>query len=361
MERIPFRPEELEVVGRRPSPFPGAPDVLIHNTPITHAENYRAMMRGEKPLWMADTIDVQMFCPKIIPDNVARGFVVEVDGFDPNQSPELAGGPDMFGVEWVYVPVAGGSMVKPGNPKVPDITEWEDYITFPDLDSYDWAGSAERNRDYLNHDGLISIWVMNGLFERLISFVDMQNALIAMVDEDEQEAVHRLFDRLCDFYADLFAHYKKYYNNDIFYFHDDWGSQNAPFFSLDTVREMLLPYLKRIVQSCHDVGCIFEFHSCGKNEMLVSAMIEAGCDAWSGQPLNDFAKLHAQYGDQIHFEPYPAPLPKDATEEQLRAIAREYVDTYASGTAIMTLPFSAPSEFAQYVYEYSRIAYCGKA
>lgn len=361
MERIPFREEELEIVGWRPSPFPMAPDTPVYNTPVSPAENYRMLMRGEKPLWMADASHVKMFCPRIIPDNVARGFVVEADGFGPDRAPELAGGPDMFGVEWVYVPIAGGSMVQPGNPKVPDINEWEKYITFPDLDSYDWAGSAERNREFLNHDGMISIWVMNGLFERLVSFMDMQNALIALIDEDEQPGVHRLFDRLCGFYADLFAHYKKYYNNDIIYFHDDWGTQNAPFFSLETAREMLVPYLKRIVQACHDAGCIFEFHSCGKNEMLVPAMIEAGADAWSGQTINDYPSLYARYGDRIHFEPSPEPLPPDATDEQIREAAKAFVDTYASGSCIMTLPPLTPPAFSRYVYEFSRVAYCGRA
>ncbi len=361
MERIPFRPEELEIVGYVPSPFPMAPDNPVYNTPISPAENYRMMMRGEKPLWMADTTQIKMFCPRIIPDNMARGFVVEADGFGPDRAAALAGGPDLFGVEWVYVPIAGGAMVRPGNPKVPDITHWEDYITFPDLDALDWAGSAARNRDYLDHGGLTSIWVMNGLFERLVSFVDMQPALIALVDEDEKDAVHRLFDRLCGFYADLFAYYKTYYKNDIFYFHDDWGSQNAPFFSLETVREMLVPYLKRIVDAAHALGCIFEFHSCGKNEMLVPAMIEAGCDAWSGQDINDYAALYRRYGGQIHFEPHAKPLPPDAADEQIRAAAQAYVDTYSDGSCIMTLPHNMPPAFARYVYEFSRIAYCGRA
>lgn len=361
MKRILFDRKELEILRWRPSRFPMGPDEPVLNTPISAEENFRMMMRGEKPLWMADMTHVKMFCPRIIPDNMARGFVIEVDGFGPDKAPEAAGGKDMFGVEWVYVPIAGGSMVVPGAPKVPDITEWEQYITFPDLDSYDWEGSAARNREFLTHDGMISIWVMNGLFERLVSFMDMQNALIALVDEDEQPGVHRLFDRLADFYADLFAHYKRYYNADILYFHDDWGSQNAPFFSLETVREMLVPYLKRIVQSAHELGLIFELHSCGKNEMLVPAMIEAGCDAWSGQDINDFETLYKLYGDRIHFEPHAKPLPPDATEAQIRSAAKAYVDTYDSGTCILTVPHNMPPQFSQYVYEFSRIAYCGSA
>jgi hypothetical protein len=34
---------------------------------------------------------------------------------------------------------------------------------------------------------------------------------------------------------------KKWFNADIVNFNDDWGSQRAEFFSVDTAREMLLP------------------------------------------------------------------------------------------------------------------------
>ena len=44
----------------------------------------------------------------------------------------------MFGVEWQYVPVTSGSMVK-GQPKIKDVT-LEEYLTFLDLDSFDWEG-----------------------------------------------------------------------------------------------------------------------------------------------------------------------------------------------------------------------------
>lgn len=362
MHRPTFHKDELKIVGYRPAPFPMAPDIPVRNSPITSAENLRMLYRGEKPLWMAEDDAVRIFCPRIIPDYIARNNVIEADMLAPS---EQVGGADMFGVEWVYVPVARGSMVVPGNPKVPDINQWEKYITFPDLDLYDWEGCAERNRDFLNTDCMISVWIQNGLFERLISFMDMQNALIAMIDEDEQEGVHRLFDRLADFYADIFGRFKKWFDVDIFYFHDDWGSQNAPFFSLDTVREMLVPYLKRIVEAAHSLGCVFEFHSCGKNEMLVPAMIEAGCDAWAGQAINDFALLHEQYGGQIIFEPTPEILPPDAADEEIRAAAQRYVDTYAAGDCIMFVPLEMPpnitQRFKDYVYEFSRIAYCGSA
>lgn len=356
MEKIPFRKEELEIIA--PPLAKGRLAVPVLNTPITPRENFLMFLRGEEPLWMPLSGDVLNITPAVSPDNIARGFVFDATGFDPVKE---GGGPDMFGVEWEYEPSVGGSMVRPGSPKVPDITEWEDYISFPDVDSWDFAGSAELNRKLIEQDTFLrGTTILNGLFERLISFCDMDEALIAMVDEDEQEGVHRLFSKLADFYPKLIGKYKEYYNIDIVLFHDDWGSQRAPLLSLDTVREMLVPYLRRITDAVHEMGVYFELHSCGKNEMLVPAMIEAGVDMWNGQPMNDKKMLCEKYGDQIIIGADLPALPAGASEEDIRAACREFIGTFNPYRSYGGRARGVPSA-REYLYEYSRIAKCGEA
>ena len=359
MERIPFRKEELEVIGQTINMGRGSFPLL--NTPISPRENFLMLLRGEDPLWIPFARDTISVTPAIIKDNIARGFVYDATPFDPNVE---GGGPDMFGVEWEWVPTVRGSMVRPGNPKVPDVEEWEKYIEFPDPDSWDWAGSAEKNRALIEQkDLLFGATILNGLFERLISFCEMSEALIALIDEDEQEAVHRLFDRLADFYIRIIRNYKKYYDIDILTFHDDWGSQRAPFFSLDTVREMLVPYPKRIVDAAHELGVFFELHSCGKNEMLVPAMIEAGVDMWNGQPMNDKRMLVEKYGGSMIFGVAPGNITKDSSVEEVRDVCRRFVDEYKDfriyATSTMASMF-AP-KLREALYEFSRIAKCGCA
>lgn len=356
MERIPFRKDELQP--KEPAPVNAGRRFMPRlNTPITPRENFLMLLRGEEPLWMPLGGDAGTMTPSIVPDNVSRGFVIEAVPFDPNKD---GGGPDMFGVEWEWVPTAGGSMVRPGMPKVPDITEWENYITFPDIDSYDWAGSAEANRKNIeSNDRLRGATILNGLFERLISFCNMNEAMVAMVDEDCQEGVHRLFDKLADFYPKLIKKFKEYYNIDVLTFHDDWGSQRSPFFSLDTVEEMIVPYLKRIVDATHDMGIYFELHSCGKNEMLVPAMIDAGVDLWAGQPMNDKRMLVEKYGDKIILGASPEISP-EATPEEVRKICKEFVDFFNPYPIYVGMFMGAPGTL-EAIYEYSRIAKCGSA
>jgi hypothetical protein len=308
--------------------------------------------------------DTFTIIPRIIPDNVARGYVMDAEPL----ALEENGGIDMFGIEWEYVATVGGSMVKPGNPKVADICDWEKIITFPNLDDYDWEGSAAKNAPYLekNRDKLIETWIFNGLFERLISFLDFEAAALALLDEDQQDAVHGLFDKLCDFYDDYIGYVKKYFPFvDIICFHDDWGSQRAPFFSLATCREMLVPYLKRVADSCHKNGFFLHLHCCGKNEMIVPAMVEAGVDMWIPQPMNDFDYLLRNFNDKLVLGVQPPELKEELDEEGVKEACKKYVEStlVASKPRVLCFASSAlrkyPSvaKMLDYLYPISREYY----
>ena len=80
-------------------------------------------------------------------------------------------------------------MVRPGKPLVTDIEHWEDVVQFPDVDAWDWAGCAEDTKAMRSDGRIVCISLMTGFFERLISFMDMTDALIAMIDEDAKPAV----------------------------------------------------------------------------------------------------------------------------------------------------------------------------
>ena len=192
------------------------------------------------------------------------------------------------------------------------------------LSSWDWEAALKL---YRNTDRLLEAWHFTGYFERLISFLDFSGAAVAIIDEDSKPYVHSLFRRLTDLYKEIIAKEKKYFDIDMVYFHDDWGGQRGPFFSADTCREMMLPYIKEIVDFCHENEIIFDFHCCGKNEMLVPVMIEAGMDAWSGQPINDKEMLHRKYGDKIMLG-INSPFRGNGTEEEVQAFCTDFVAKY---------------------------------
>lgn len=355
MSKVPFDVKELDSTESWPGLSANRPGMKKFNTPITPKENVHRFYKKEGPLWMPLSGDRVGLTPRIDPDNMARAFAFEANSIAPD---EMVGGIDKFGVEWVYVPLAGGSMVKPGNPTLTDVNDWKTTIPFPDVSSWDWAGSKAVNADLVNAGRGVTVTILTGLYERLISFMDFENAAMALIDDDQKDAIHELFDALANVYIEMIDGFKDAYDVDVLSFHDDWGSQRAPFFSLGTVREMIVPHLKKVSDHCHSKGIFFDMHSCGKNEMLVPAYIEAGCDSWSGQPMNDKQMLYEQYGDQIILGIDPdIVFTPETTEEDAVASAKRFVEKY--GPTMKEKPCTcsgmmAPPAFIETLYVETR-------
>lgn len=359
MGKIPFSEDELKIVGELPGFFPDAPGTPIYNYPVTPKEAYRALV-NKSPVWQNTPLDMSLFNPQIIPDNIARALVIEANPL----KREDFGGKDMFGIEWEYVEIATGSMVKPGSPLLNDANEWEDKVVFPDIDSWDWKGSAESNREYLNRGLFIQPFFMTGYYERLISFMDFDNAIMSLVDEDQQEAVKALFEKLTDLYIDIVDRMIEHYNIDGITIHDDWGSQRAPFFSPATATEMIVPAMKRFTNYVHDRGLIADLHSCGHLELQVPQIIAAGWDSWGPQTMNDTHMLYEKYGDQILIGINPEPFPEDAPEDEQREAAADFVEKYCNPDKPAALNFYAMSmltpAFLEELYRLSRIKFSGQ-
>jgi hypothetical protein len=361
MDRITFDRKEIDNATITPSPFPGRPDTVVFDYPITPKENLRLAYERKIPLWMPSSSDQQFFAPRIDPDNIARVQIFEANPLTPE---ERTGGPDKFGIPWVFVEQVGGSMVEPGKPALEDANDWQDVIKFPDVASWDWAGSAESNKDFVNTNRWLSFTFVTGFFERLISFMDFENAAVALVDDEQKDAVHSLFDALVECYCDIIGRAYNAYGFDGIWFHDDWGSQRAPFFSLDVVMEMVVPHITKVREFCHSIGVKFDFHSCGKNELLVPAYIAVGADTWSGQTMNDKKLIYDQYGDKLILG-IELDIPNmianpDLTLDEAKAAADRFISAYVPNfkeKPIIMSGFYGPNGYSQYMYESSRKAF----
>ena len=192
MSKVLFDPAEVENAETTTGLF-GRPS-RIYKTPVTPKENFRMVYERKVPHWLPISGDSLMMTPRIDADNVARAFCFEAN---PLSQEEMVGGTDKFGIEWVYVPVASGSMVVPGSPALTDANDWKK-IKFPDVDSWDWEGTKASNAEYTNTNKFLQVTILTGFFERLISFMDFEQAALALIDEDQQDAVHELFDALAD-------------------------------------------------------------------------------------------------------------------------------------------------------------------
>ena len=358
MERVKYDPSEfkMEFAESRFGPAP------VFHTPCTPRENFAAMFKGKNPLWMPLTTDSQTFCPRVDPDNIARGFVF--DGEEPYDHAKY-GGPDMFGIEWVFVPMVGGSMEKPGVPHpLKDVNDWRDVIKFPDVNAWDWEGCGERNAAWFekNKKFDISSMLLNGMgFERLVSFMGFEEAAIALIDDEQIDAVRELANEICDkVYIPYVTNMKKYCPGlTRITLHDDWGSQRAPFFSLDSVREAYVDVYKKFNEHVKSLGLIAEVHSCGKNDMVVPAYIESGFETWNGMYMNDKRKLFELYGDKFIFAVDPPAVADDmdASEDDIWAGAKEFCEFYIRDGKCRTIAncIRKNPNFIAAVYQISRI------
>lgn len=343
--------------------FPLPPEEPKFNRPVTPKENMKRVLDGKTPYWLPfggmRTSDIQCFMPRQVPDNYACRLVL--DGTDRKcEYPSLIQKSSWFDLEWEYMPAACGSTVRPGKPKIEDMSEWEKQVSMPDLDAVDWQGMKRDNEEYLSTDKFNMLNILSGPWERLMSLMEVEGAAMALIDEDQKEGIHRFFDQYCDFFDSFIGRVKENCRIDGVLMHDDWGHQNGPFFSHQTAEEMLFPYLKRIVESCHKRGLYYEQHSCGRNETFLDLYIEAGVNLYCPQDINDFdLMLEKCRGSQLVIGvPEPA-LPPEASEETVQCAVKEWLEHYKGYAFVSSALFPNPA-VGKELYVQSRNLYAGK-
>jgi hypothetical protein len=341
---IPFSSKEIENITIMPGMF-GGPDYPAFDYPASHRENYDANMRGAGH-WVPTSNDIIWFCPEVFPDNPAKGNVHEAVKFPRDR----LGGRDMFGIEWTYQADIGGSTVRPGTPLLADANDWRRVIVFPDIDRWKWAESVERNTAYLRDSGSsVNTVICTGWFERLISFMDFGPAAKAMIDRKQKEALGGLFDSLTDLYIEIVDKYLDSFPGLIhgITVHDDWGHQNGLTLGARTIREVLYGPIKRIVDHIHGKGLYADMHNCGKIDKLIPILVDIGFDRLENQPLVDRDDFYKNYGAVMNMSYTPDPLPEDATEDDYRKAAREFVDKYFNkGTKVLLETYYQPMPMA---------------
>lgn len=386
MKREAYNPtKERTVVGTYPG-FKGMEDIRLRNDrgecivpdtdrfyrPIPVYENFKMLFRGETPYWIPNNgwffCDTQEFRPRQGRD--CRAHHQCLDGgplIDYTKVPKLQRGWFNLPLEWE--PLSCGATVRPGNPTLEDMNDWKEVLQWPSLEEIDFDEMKRMNETYLGTDRINQLGIHLGFWERMMCLMDVSNAAIALVDEDQEYAVQSFLDKLSDFYCDYITRVSKIGRIDSVMIHEDWGTNNSAFFSLDTARKFFVAPIKKVVDTCHSLNIIYEHHCCGKAQALAPAMVECGTDYWFPQStINDVDKLIEDFkNDHLTFAVGNPILPKGSSEEEVRKIAKEFVDKYkdkgvlfcadSSTTRIPGHDHSLFPIFRDAVYEFSRQAY----
>lgn len=362
MTKIPFLENEMQIIKTK---MYFGQEVAMYDTPVSPLENMMRTLNNE-PLWQIADRDYTYLYPLCMPDNKAKGNVSDV-----KLPPEELGGIDMFGIEWEYQADIGGSTVHPGKPLLANANEWKEKVKFPteeEIRNWTWGESKERMAKALEDECFGEVVICTGWFERLISFMDFVEAACALIDPSQKDAVKELFDRLSDLYIFIIDHFVEVFGDKVHCvcLHDDWGQQRGQLISVDTAREMILPYMKKVIDHLHAIGLKAEVHSCGKVEPFVPVFIEAGFELLECQKILDFDEVVPKYGDKIKVHMPPENVPaEDAPDEAFRQCAREYVDrVVALGNPVILdtyYPGYLAPAFYEELYRYSRIRFSENA
>lgn len=287
---------------------------------LTPRENFlMAAVEHKKPEWV----------PNEMTDIIMVG-----GSFETFENGPFGGGLDGFGVSWHATESAGGQPVPGGKPPLEDVTAWEDLVTFPDLDAFDWEGSAAMQFGMMGSDRdqrAVEYGIWNGQFLRLTHLMGFENALCAMIEEPE--ACQALFSAITDYKIRLVERIAKYFKPDIITNFDDIATEKSLFMSPATYRDLIKPEHKRLNDAIRSLDIIPFIHTCGCCEAVIPDYVEIGTVAWSSaQPMNDIEGILKKYGKQISvvggYDTNGRPGLEAATQEEIDAEVKRCIETY---------------------------------
>lgn len=174
---------------------------------------------------------------------------------------------------------------------------WDDLDAFLNAFPTPWDPRLIPQRASSERYRLVSWWYC--LFERLWEFRGMENALMDFYLYPEE--VHRLFEKLTEFYLTAIERAASELGANGVFVSDDLGTQTSPFFSVDLFREFFKPCYKKLFDRAHELGMHFWLHSCGNIEPLLPEFIDIGLDVI--HPIQkytmDDAQIARKYGGDI--------------------------------------------------------------
>lgn len=138
------------------------------------------------------------------------------------------------------------------------------------------------------------------MFERLWSYVGMEDALVYMITEPD--FVHALLDKILEFNLKIIDIFNEYPFDGI-YFGDDWGQQKGMIMGAPLWREFIKPRMEEMYRRAKKNGKFVFQHSCGDIQEIFEDLIEIGLDCYQTvQPeIYDLKEIKSKFGDRLSF------------------------------------------------------------
>ena len=180
------------------------------------------------------------------------------------------------------------------------------------------------------------------MFERLWSYLGMEDALVYMITEPE--FVHGLLDKILEFNLKVIDIFNEY-PFDAIYFGDDWGQQRGMIMGAPLWREFIKPRMAKMYERAKKDGKFVIQHSCGDIADVFPDLIEIGLDCYQTvQPeIYDLKQIKEKYGDKLCFWgaiSTQQALPNRSPDE-IRKIIADTVEIMSKGGGYILAPTHA--------------------
>lgn len=138
------------------------------------------------------------------------------------------------------------------------------------------------------------------MFERLWSYLGMEDALVYMISEPD--FVHELLDKILEHNLKVIDIFNEY-SIDGIYFGDDWGQQKGMIMGAPLWRKFFKPRMEAMYRRAKQNGKFVLQHSCGDIEDVLEDLIEIGLDCYQTvQPeIYDLKEVKSKYGSRLCF------------------------------------------------------------
>jgi len=177
------------------------------------------------------------------------------------------------------------------------------YEFWPNPDHYDYSGLPNKIGQL--HDRYYIKLFTGGLFELAWELRGLEQFYVDMALNPEM--VHFTMDKLTSFFCEYVTRIMQAAGDkyDMVYTYDDIASQQAPLVSKEMLRELILPYHKRLGGVIKSFGKKVMYHSCGAVYDILDELISLPIDILNPlQPAArgmDMEKIKKNYGERLCF------------------------------------------------------------